>query len=363
MPKVSVIMPSLNVAPYIRECIDSVCAQTLREIEILCVDAGSTDGTWEILEETAARDGRITLIRSEKKSYGYQVNLGMDRATGEYIGIVETDDYIEPDMYEKLYNAAKEEDLDILKADYYIATGDGTKRWQIPCYLAKRRWQYHRVFEPAAEPEVFNNTICNWAGIYRTDFLRQYGIRHSETPGASFQDIGFWFRALAMAKRMRFCHRGYYHLRRDNPGSSVYSPDKLYFENEEFDGCRSFLRQFPERERRLAGVCAYQRFRSGIYFSMKRLSEQNQHLFLERFAEDFRKIEAAGELDRSLFTAREWRALRAIMAEPSAYYRLRETKALPGENRNRLEGGWRCVREHGLRYTLRYLRSGKGFGR
>ena len=69
-PKVSVIMPSLNVAPYVRECIESVLGQTLREIEIICVDAGSTDGTLEILREYAEKDSRITLIVSDKKSYG-----------------------------------------------------------------------------------------------------------------------------------------------------------------------------------------------------------------------------------------------------------------------------------------------------
>ena len=93
-PKVSVIMPSLNVVSYIRECIESVVNQTLKDIEIICVDAGSTDGTLEVLEEYTAKDNRIKLLHSDKKSYGYQMNMGIDAATGEYIGIVETDDYI-----------------------------------------------------------------------------------------------------------------------------------------------------------------------------------------------------------------------------------------------------------------------------
>lgn len=67
MPKISVIMPSLNVAPYIRECMESVINQTLKDMEILCIDAGSTDGTWEILQEYAVKDSRIQLIRSTKK--------------------------------------------------------------------------------------------------------------------------------------------------------------------------------------------------------------------------------------------------------------------------------------------------------
>ena len=102
MPKVSVIMPSLNVVQYIQECMESVVRQTLSDIEIICVDAGSTDGTLEILQEFAKKDQRISIIVSDKKSYGYQMNLGLKAAKGEYIGIVETDDFIEPNMYEDL---------------------------------------------------------------------------------------------------------------------------------------------------------------------------------------------------------------------------------------------------------------------
>ena len=86
--KISVILPSLNVGTYIEECLHSVIKQTLTDIEIICVDAGSTDGTLEILEKYAAEDERITVIRATKKSYGYQMNLGIDAARGEYIGIV-----------------------------------------------------------------------------------------------------------------------------------------------------------------------------------------------------------------------------------------------------------------------------------
>ena len=101
---VSVILPSLNVARYIRECIDSVRNQTMQQIEILCVDAGSTDGTLEILEKYVAVDARIRIINSDQKSYGHQVNLGIEAARGQYIGIVETDDFIDTVMYQNLYS-------------------------------------------------------------------------------------------------------------------------------------------------------------------------------------------------------------------------------------------------------------------
>ena len=118
-PKVSVLMPSLNVARYIRQCLDSVIAQTLRNIEIICIDAGSTDGTLEILQEYEAKDARVKIIRSEKKSYGYQMNLGLDAARGDYVGIVETDDWADPEMFEQLCQAADGNKAEVVFSNYY----------------------------------------------------------------------------------------------------------------------------------------------------------------------------------------------------------------------------------------------------
>lgn len=84
MPLITVIMPSLNVKNYIQNCMDSVLGQSLQDMEIIAVDGGSTDGTLEILEEYAVRDKRLSVICSNKKSYGYQVNLGLQNAKGDY---------------------------------------------------------------------------------------------------------------------------------------------------------------------------------------------------------------------------------------------------------------------------------------
>ena len=118
MPLVSIIMPSLNVAKYIDECLQSAIKQTLKDIEIICIDAGSTDGTREIINKYILTDKRLRVIDSDVKSYGYQVNLGIHEAKGEYIGILETDDYVDSEMYERLYDAAKKSNADYVRADY-----------------------------------------------------------------------------------------------------------------------------------------------------------------------------------------------------------------------------------------------------
>ena len=106
MTNLSIIIPTLNSAHYLKECIDSVLNQLLCDIEIIVVDANSTDGTLQILQDYAKSDSRLSLIISERKSYGYQMNLGIAKAQGEYIGIVESDDFIKPTMFERLYSIA-----------------------------------------------------------------------------------------------------------------------------------------------------------------------------------------------------------------------------------------------------------------
>lgn len=147
--KVSVILPSLNVAEYIEECLNSVVSQTLRELEIICVDAGSVDGTYEICSGFSKEDTRIKLIKSDKKSYGYQVNLGLDFAGGEYVAILETDDYIDYVMYETLYMQAVRYDLDYIAADFdsFYTLQSGERLFKRNCLFNENRSWYSQVLE------------------------------------------------------------------------------------------------------------------------------------------------------------------------------------------------------------------------
>lgn len=226
MIKVSVILPSLNVAGYIRETMESVLAQTLKEIEIICVDAGSTDGTLEILEGYLSGDTRVRLIRADRKSYGYQMNIGIAEATGEYIGIVETDDYIEKDMYETLYLTACENDADIVKSDFDVFTTDKEGRRLFVGYSLKRynHMDYDKVYSSADYLEERVKPECYiWNAIYKREYLLEKNIRFNETPGASFQDFGFRYQTVYTANRIVAVDRAFYHYRRDNSNASTYN--------------------------------------------------------------------------------------------------------------------------------------------
>ena len=117
-PKISVIVPVYKVEPWIRECLDSLKNQTLKEIEIICVDDGSPDNCGAILEEYAANDDRFIIIHKENNGVQEARNDGLARATGEYITFVDSDDYLQLDAYEVAYNAAKKDDVDILEFDH-----------------------------------------------------------------------------------------------------------------------------------------------------------------------------------------------------------------------------------------------------
>lgn len=120
MPKVSVIIPVYNTEKYLRKCLDSVCNQTLSDIEIICVNDCSPDNSLDILKEFSQKDSRIKVINfEENKGVSIARNTGIDSATGEFIGFVDADDFIDLDFYEKLYNKAIETDADCVKGNIF----------------------------------------------------------------------------------------------------------------------------------------------------------------------------------------------------------------------------------------------------
>ena len=126
MPAVSVLIPCFNVERYLRECLDSVVNQTLRDLEIICVNDGSTDATPDILREYAARDSRILLIDKQNSGYGDSMNRALDAASGDYIGIVESDDRADPAMFETLHDLAVKFDCDLVKSNFYSLRGSAS---------------------------------------------------------------------------------------------------------------------------------------------------------------------------------------------------------------------------------------------
>lgn len=126
-PKISIVVPVYNVEPYLTKCMESLCNQTLKDIEIIAVNDCSTDDSLTTLNEFGEKDSRIKIINHEHNELTAKTrNDGLKIASGEYIGFVDGDDYIDLDFYEKLYNLAKSTNSDIAKGITKILNEDGT---------------------------------------------------------------------------------------------------------------------------------------------------------------------------------------------------------------------------------------------
>lgn len=165
---VSIIIPSYNVVFYIEQCLESVRNQTLENIEVICVDAMSTDGTLELIQDYAKKDSRFKVALSDKKSYGYQMNLGIGIASGKYIGIVESDDWADAQMFEKLFTEAEKKSAEIVKANYYQYSTEYGIRDEF--YEVFQNLPYDEVFDPNQYRNILLMSPSIWTGVYEKSF-------------------------------------------------------------------------------------------------------------------------------------------------------------------------------------------------
>ena len=197
MPKVSVIVPVCNVERYVAECLETLIHQTLKDIEIICLNDGSTDNSGKILEDYSERDKRVKVVHKENTGYGNSMNIGLQMACGDYIAIVESDDFVEPDMLEILYNTAVEQEADIVKGEYFrYQNGSDT-------YAGRMRdFSKGKMLTVQDTPMLLILADTIWSALYRRRFLVENEIAFHETPGASFQDISFAIQGWIHASRV-----------------------------------------------------------------------------------------------------------------------------------------------------------------
>ena len=320
MVKVSIIIPVYNVDEYLVECMDSVIGQTLKEIEIICVNDGSTDQSLNILKQYQNRDDRIILIDKENGGYGQAMNQGLERVTGEYIGIVEPDDYVPMNMYEELYKIASEHELDFVKADFYRFKRSKSGSMELYYnHLSPDKKDYNVVFNPSETPETLRFIMNTWSGIYKREFLEKYQIHHHETPGAAFQDNGFWIQTFIYAKRAMIVDKPYYMNRRDNPNSSVNSKEKVYCINIEYDYIKTLLMKNPEIWDKFKYMYWFKKYHNYMG-TLWRIGEQYKKEYIFRFSEELKRGKALGELKKDVFSETAWNNIESIIEDPERYY-------------------------------------------
>ena len=328
--KVSVLVPIYNVEVFLPECLDSLVGQTLKEIEIICINDGSTDASLKIIKKYAKNDKRIIIIDKKNSGYGDSMNIGLTKAIGEYVGIVESDDYIDLDAFEKMYKLAKKYDLDVVKSNFYEYV---TRK--------KRDISKSNMFLPDEENIVLNTREHRhvfyeqpsiWSAIYRREFLNNNDINFLPSPGASYQDAGFNFKVWAAAKRVMMINRAFLHYRQDNPNSSVKSDGKIYAVKNEYDEVERWLKEhklYEEYGPTLVGM----RFSSYIW-NMRRLTRKAAKEFARTIRKDMERLEKDGMLDdKKLDDVSRYNVKQLSISHPMLYLNTRPLYELRGKTK------------------------------
>lgn len=195
MTLVSVTMSAYNVEPFLRDCLDCVVNQTLREIEIICVNDGSSDGTLEILREYAARDSRIIIIdKTVNEGLAVARNDALAFATGKYIGFVDGDDLLDRDLFRKAYERAEATQCDLLFWDYVVfwQESDLAKKIHEPSQL--------HTLDPQDKVALLNRPAFAWTKLLRTEKARELDIAFPKN--LTYQDIPVHWKLVTQLDRI-----------------------------------------------------------------------------------------------------------------------------------------------------------------
>ena len=214
-PKISIIIPVYNTAAYLQRCLDSICAQTLREIEVICVNDASPDNSLEFLQEYAARDNRIVIVNfSRNLGVSAARNAGIAISRGNYLGFVDSDDYIDPHFYESLYAKAHATNAGIVKAGIQWHMEDGTERQDtLNSLIQQDKIEFASQF---------------FTGIYHTEFIREKGIDFP-LGISNGEDLAFLTKAVCLAPSVEIINDALYHYNRrsDSADSAVYTVSQM----------------------------------------------------------------------------------------------------------------------------------------
>lgn len=209
MAKVSIIIPVYNSRKYLKKCLDSVCNQSLEDIEIIILDDMSTDGSLDIVRNYEKNDSRIKVISMNTNcGPGALRNIGICEANGEYIGFVDSDDYIEPDMYSVLYQKMIQNDVDIVACNF-VKEVYGIDYKKILFGVSSNSLQ-ETIIEPKKEPDfLYDQAVVCWNKLYKHEFIENFTFPEY----LKYEDYPMVINMLGSANRIFSMDRSFYHYR------------------------------------------------------------------------------------------------------------------------------------------------------
>lgn len=217
-PLISIIVPVYNAEKYIKKCVDSLINQTYENLEIILINDGSKDNSYDILSQYEGRDPRIVLINKDNTGVSDTRNIGIDKATGEYIGFVDADDYVEPQMYEKLFDAIVSEGADISCAGYLIEDEDNAENI-IPKAISEKTVYSGKseIFERYLRQDYYTGIENgNWNKLFKSSVIK--GVRYSKY--AYGEDVEFLINTLKNSDKIVCIEDTLYHHITNSDGAS-----------------------------------------------------------------------------------------------------------------------------------------------
>ena len=321
MTAISILVPVYNVERYLNQCLNSILQQTFRDFEVICINDGSTDHSLEIIKSFIAKDKRFKLIDKINTGYGHSMNQGLSQCQGEYISIIESDDYIKPDMLERLYTVAKENNLDVARCNYYIFSKFSKKlnNDYIRDILA------NKVLKPLDHIKIFYQPPSIWVNLYKREFIDKYKIRFLETAGASFQDTSFVFKVYALCKRFMFINEALLYYRIDNNGSSINNKSKAFCVCDEYQEILKFTKVHPQIYDKIKyhiPVLRYNCYR----WNFLRIDPSLRKSFLKSWQKDINKDYSENRICKILFSKKKIINILMIRYAPYIYNMLKKFK-------------------------------------
>ncbi len=232
MVKVSVVVPIYNVEDYLEDCLNSLVNQTLEDIEIICINDGSTDNSLDIINKYAEKDDRMTVITQENGGHAVATNRGMSMAKGEYLYLMDSDDIVELNTLEDTYKLAEEKNLDfvIFKAINYNDPQDRYYETEVYSMGNLLKVVGDNVFNYKDLPQnvLFNMSVTPWSKLYNREFVERIGAKFPE--GLVFEDNVFFWQVLFNAERVYFYDK-FLFTRRWYSTSSTTAGDKRFLDS------------------------------------------------------------------------------------------------------------------------------------
>lgn len=311
--KLSLIIPFYNSEMYLEECLSSVTKMDFSPIEIICINDGSTDSSVKIVEKFSKIDSRIVLINKENTGYGNSVNLGLEIAKGEYIGIIESDDIVDADGYRKLIEVANGTSADIVKGNYSIFSKDISNATR---FENLANMPYYRLFNLEYAPMLAITGPAIWSGIYRREFLLNKKIKLLNSPGASYQDTSFAFITFASANAIYLIENNIIFYRVDSEMSSSNSDKKVFDIFNETDYIRTYL--IKNRMEKFLPLLARAKMQ-GQAWNYNRIGNEKKKVFMLRWHEDAIKDYIHGHIKQEYWDEESWIRINKVIYNPYYY--------------------------------------------